>query len=283
MFDLSIDENKCNACGVCVEICKTQKFVFNENNEVELNNNECVYCYDCVSMCPEFAITSTVNYLKTLEKNKLKTKELIDFINTKRTAGFFDNGQIQSQILEEIISSVKYSPSFKNKHKLHFTVMQNQAVHNLLIGIKAFFKRLLEITNNKFYRAMLNAFSSKQDKYYYSKEFISTIRNALNIPDKDLILKNAGAVILIHSNEDFIFGAEEAVIAAERVAFLAHAHGISSAINVLVPAGINKNYKLKNALGFDKHEKVYACVLLGYEKFARILDVYREPPVINYF
>ncbi len=283
MFVLEINYDKCNACGICIEICPEQKFNLNENNKPEINKNNCIFCYNCVSMCPETAVNSTVKRFTPYISNNLPEKKAIDFINSKRTAVLFDETSVDKATLDEILLNVKYAPSFENRHKLYFTVIENTAVEKLLFGIKSFFKKLIQLTENKIYRFMLKVLSSKKNKYYYSEEFLTKIKLMLANNNKDVFFKNAPALVLIHSNYNSPFISEEAFITAERICFLAHAHGLQGAINVFAPAGINKNYKLKNAMGFDKHENVFACVLLGYEKYPRNLDVYRESPIVEHF
>ena len=53
MPERKIDESLCNQCGVCADVCPTQCVSFQPYPEFGEN---CVYCYNCVRLCPENAI-----------------------------------------------------------------------------------------------------------------------------------------------------------------------------------------------------------------------------------
>ncbi len=52
---VTIDKEKCNACGTCADACPVEAIKVNETAEV--NEEECIDCGTCVDECPEKAIT----------------------------------------------------------------------------------------------------------------------------------------------------------------------------------------------------------------------------------
>lgn len=57
MYEITIDKEKCNGCGECVDICPAEVLeLVNEKSEVA-NIDECLGCESCVETCPESAIT----------------------------------------------------------------------------------------------------------------------------------------------------------------------------------------------------------------------------------
>lgn len=64
VFDISVDQNVCKACGYCQEMCKFD--VFDSSNElnthgyrymVAAHKERCVGCLRCFTVCPDCAIT----------------------------------------------------------------------------------------------------------------------------------------------------------------------------------------------------------------------------------
>lgn len=51
---LSVDPDKCTACGACSRVCKMDVDVFQHPN-----HNECIRCGDCIRACPHQAIAKT--------------------------------------------------------------------------------------------------------------------------------------------------------------------------------------------------------------------------------
>lgn len=59
MFD--IDINKCNGCGICVDICPQQAIVIRKSLAA-INQELCVQCGTCSEMCPVNAIREVVPF-----------------------------------------------------------------------------------------------------------------------------------------------------------------------------------------------------------------------------
>ena len=51
----TIDVDKCEGCGTCVEICPNEAITLNE--VAHIDEEECVECESCVDECPNDAIS----------------------------------------------------------------------------------------------------------------------------------------------------------------------------------------------------------------------------------
>lgn len=56
-FHPTVDEEKCNGCEECVEICTSDVFEIRNGKSVPINAQGCVGCETCVEVCKEKAIT----------------------------------------------------------------------------------------------------------------------------------------------------------------------------------------------------------------------------------
>lgn len=64
MFIVTIDIDKCKACGDCVDVCPSQGLVLEEDGDKKyavytLSPDECLGCLACQEGCPEGAMTVT--------------------------------------------------------------------------------------------------------------------------------------------------------------------------------------------------------------------------------
>ena len=87
-----VDEEKCIACGVCIERCPENAISRIENNKANINDKLCIGCGECVALCPSGAIPinwktdETVIQEKTAEyawgvvKRKKLKSSFINFI-----------------------------------------------------------------------------------------------------------------------------------------------------------------------------------------------------------
>lgn len=67
VYRLTVDKDKCTACGACSRVCKMDVDVFRTPNHAE-----CIRCGDCVAACPHQAVTRTFSL-----KNQIKKKETV--------------------------------------------------------------------------------------------------------------------------------------------------------------------------------------------------------------
>jgi Pyruvate/2-oxoacid:ferredoxin oxidoreductase delta subunit/nitroreductase len=274
IFEVKIDQNKCTFCKACIEICPSSK-IEEAQGYAKVSTRRCVYCYHCVAICPEDAV-STIPEIKTDNAPQLKDSSLyLDFLKTRHTTRCFLSKTVEKEVLKDICSSLLFSPRKGNTKKLSFTILGEDGVRALKTGISAFFMRLLELTKNNIYRNLMLLTSKKDESFYYTKDFLNVLKEVTSSP-KDKIFYNSPCVILIHGNKNTSFAAEDAQIAAYHLSLATHAAGLGSLITFLAAAGINKNFRLKNALGFNKNEKVFAAAAIGYPKYPFKKDVYRE-------
>lgn len=80
---VTIDEDRCSACGMCISVCKSEALSFVENElgerKVDVNKADCKGCGLCISTCP-----SGVPYQKEgfgVTTDELET-QITNFLNT---------------------------------------------------------------------------------------------------------------------------------------------------------------------------------------------------------
>lgn len=60
-FLFDVDQEKCNKCGICVDLCPVGNIEMNEG-EYPKHGLKCEYCLRCVSFCPRQAMPAKFNY-----------------------------------------------------------------------------------------------------------------------------------------------------------------------------------------------------------------------------
>jgi len=57
MWKVEVDNDKCDGCESCVDICPFEVFEMQDEKSVPVNAEECEGCMSCVESCPQEAIT----------------------------------------------------------------------------------------------------------------------------------------------------------------------------------------------------------------------------------
>ena len=61
LVQVNVDEQKCTACGTCVEACPVSNFELRDKGagkvSTVISNDACIACKACETECPEQAIT----------------------------------------------------------------------------------------------------------------------------------------------------------------------------------------------------------------------------------
>jgi len=56
-WTVTVDTDKCNGCGECVDVCPVEVFELQDGKCAATNEEECLGCESCVEVCEASAIT----------------------------------------------------------------------------------------------------------------------------------------------------------------------------------------------------------------------------------
>jgi len=60
-WTVTVDTDKCNGCGECVDVCPVEVFELQDGKSVVVNEDECLGCESCAEVCEPGSITVEEN------------------------------------------------------------------------------------------------------------------------------------------------------------------------------------------------------------------------------
>ena len=56
-WNVNVDQDKCEGCEECVDVCPVEVFEMEDEKAVPVNADECLGCESCIEVCETDAIT----------------------------------------------------------------------------------------------------------------------------------------------------------------------------------------------------------------------------------
>ncbi|MCU0594062.1 MAG: 4Fe-4S binding protein [Desulfobacterota bacterium] len=58
-YEVTVDQDKCEGCEECVEVCPVDVYEMQDGKSHPVNAEECLGCESCVEVCDQEAISVT--------------------------------------------------------------------------------------------------------------------------------------------------------------------------------------------------------------------------------
>ncbi len=127
---VTIDDDRCDECGICVIRCA--RCFTKKDGEISVYADEenCNLCGHCVSLCPTEAIVhkkmNMDNFLYVDDKIRFDSEEFIQFVRRRRSHRSFKKKEIPRKELEKLVDLCRYAPTGSNRQTVEIIVIQDK-------------------------------------------------------------------------------------------------------------------------------------------------------------
>lgn len=274
-----IDENRCNKCGKCIEVCPKDSITIIDGKITPLSD-DCILCSHCFAVCPMEAISFEQELLRNSKfytfsldagrKNSVSVQDFAAFSMNRRSIRKYRETPVAAEILRDLVEFAATAPSGSNCQNWEFTVIPSRTkVMELAHGIRDFFERLNAIVRNPFLRYFSVIFAGTALIRYYRDHFAS-VELGLEEAEKgrDLLFHGAPALIIVHSNMEGSLPLEDGQYAAYNIALMAHAMGLGTCFIGYASETLNRSRKIKASVNIPRKNRVLAVLAVGYPDVA---------------
>ncbi len=286
-----INQNRCQKCKLCIEICPVNIIAVDEAglvNFIPERESICLECGQCMAVCTNDAVNITKytyeDNLFELPDNTVNYKRYIDFIATRRSIRNFKTKAVEKEVVEKILNVLDYAPYGAAPNKVEITVVNNRRkIEDILPLSEQFLDDIVKWVENPFISRMI--------KHKKGIETFNTIKNHLYPMSKldnyklkygDRITRGAPAIMIFHADKGAEEHTDNSLIYAVYIMFAIHSLGLGAVMNGIIPAAINKVKQIKRMFNIPQNHEAVISILFGYPKYKYKKAVKRGKKKINW-
>jgi nitroreductase/NAD-dependent dihydropyrimidine dehydrogenase PreA subunit len=270
-----IDHEKCNGCGICVNVCKS--FCLELDGKKLLLTNEskfgCIGCGQCVAVCANDAIivtgrTLTIDDYSPLKHVGLDPESLYNLMLNRRSIRDFKSQPVPDELIDQILRMASTAPMGIPPSDVGVLLIKGQdKVREFSFDFIEILKQMQTMLKPVPF-ALLSLTMSKDDRKAtreFLKPLVDFIVKSKN-EGKDYLLYDAPLMIMFYSKQT----ADQAdpVIAATYAMLAAESLGLGSCMIGTVGPFLKRMGKpFKAKYGLPEKMKDSLVLIVGYPKY----------------
>jgi nitroreductase/NAD-dependent dihydropyrimidine dehydrogenase PreA subunit len=285
---VTIDQDKCNGCGICAKACV--RCFTNQDGVITAQADEqrCNLCGHCVALCSTQAISHSKmdmnNFPEVGTPVHYDLDEFIQFVRQRRSYRVYRNKEVPHEQLEKLIEMCRYTPTGSNLQSVQIRVITN----------KEKIKKISHLTID-YFLAMIDQVEDQVIKLTAEKKEIAQelqvqrdFFNRYRIlgPARDLgldpILHQAPVVMLFHSPPSPSTPKDDCVIAAQTVVLAAMTIGLGTCYIGLLRIAAEGSPSVYEALDLPAGNTVHSILVMGYPRLKFLRAVDRRPMAVQW-
>ncbi len=267
---LDIEQSSCIRCGRCVKVCPDRIFVLPDTKgEVKIvHPEECISCGHCVSVCPTDSVKHSefpAEKIHPIDYQKIPMPEQVMLLlKARRSNRTITRKPVPVEMLDAIVEAAHMAPTASNSQNVSYTLITDpdklRQVSEYTIRV---FDGILKKLENPILKPLLKRLFADIYKSIPALKNLKIEHEA----GKDPILRNATALLFIHTPGSYRFGCEDANLSYQNASIMAQALGVSQIYMGFVLSAIKQDRKkqLADMLGIEG--RIHAIMALGMPAF----------------
>ncbi|QLY78952.1 nitroreductase family protein [Clostridium intestinale] len=250
---ITVNQEKCIKCGLCVNECPEHILKLKKNGPEEAFSEKCIACGHCVAICPREAIdnikTPLSKQVSSKKFPKLTQEEAENFLRSRRSIRSYKETPVPKEKLIDLVNIAHYAPSGHNLQNISYFIIDDRKMLD----------KAVELVIEEF------------EKNNVSSEFTKPYREE----GIDTILRGASSLILAISDSNFPRGRENSIISLSYLELYAPTLGLGSCwAGMFERVAMKEDSQLLKLFNIPLSKKITGAVMVGYPKYIypRLVD-----------
>ena len=267
---LSVDADKCNRDGICVEACGRRVIEMKDQDAVPTSvvGVECSKCGHFVAACPTGALSwdnmKSEDCPDIRKDLMISIKQAEQFIRSRRSIRNYRNKPVERDKLNKLIQIAGYAPSGHNARPVHLLIIEGSNEIRRLSGLVIDWMHLIIKDNPDL------------------AEFFGTDRVfRLWNKGEDPICRNAPDLIIAHAQSGGMTR-EDCILALAYMELAAGAIGLGATWAGYVMDATCSYAPLTNIMNLPEGHECYGALMVGYPALNFVRMPLRNPPPVTW-
>jgi nitroreductase/NAD-dependent dihydropyrimidine dehydrogenase PreA subunit len=267
---LSVDAEKCNRDGKCVEACGRHNIEMNDQDAVPTSvvGAECSNCGHCVAVCPTGALSLDNMKLEDCPDIRrdlmVSVEQTKQFLRSRRSIRSYSDKPVGREKLNELIQIAGYAPSGHNARPVQLLVIEGSKAIRGLSSLVIDWMRLVI----KDYPDLAERFGTDRLFRLWSK-------------GEDPICRDASHLIIAHAKSGGMTR-EDCILALSYMELAAGSLGLGATWAGYVMVAARSSPPLIDTMNLPEGHECYGALMVGYPTLNFVRLPLRNPPPVTW-
>jgi nitroreductase len=256
---------------------------------VESRRDACIFCGQCVAVCPTDSLKLQMAPKMEFEKLGRQTlgyEAFHDFLRHRRSVRVFKDQPVEREMIEKILTAAATAPMGMPPHSTEVLVIDRREELDFLLGrLVKDYDGVVKAFGNPIGRMMVR-WSAGSENYKVLKDYIIDLAKMANDAYRkdgtDRYMYRAPVLMLFHGNRWAMSYDENAHLVCHHAMLAALSLGLGTTIIGLVPPVVDRSKLLRERYGIPKDNRVLTSLIIGHPKFRYRQGIGRELAGVRY-
>lgn len=286
---ISIDEGRCNLCGLCVPVCVRRILKLGSQSAEVTDRSLCLACGQCKAVCPtdapQFPGFDEQFTPVPLQKDMPTAAAFFQMLRRRRSLRVYQDRPVEKAKLKMLMEAGRYAPTGANRQACEYIAVSGRKVLDSVCTLAI---QVLQDQGGKIAEAVEQYRKTKKPlpEDLASQQYFPPVWDRIAKrwqEGKDQLLHHAPALVLIHIKENAATTPDiDAGIAATQMVLMAEALGLGTCFIFFLVRTLQESKELQNLLKIPKDHRVYVAFTVGYPAVKYLRLVGRRPARVEW-